>query len=229
LLESVLITEGLPGYVPLHDVHATTAPEFQSALGRFLRHMHEAGVVYLDISPKNILYSAAKQQFCLLDIDKVEFHATLNEPQRIEHIAVFHSRFPLGPAFYDGYGSGLSRHAAEIDKRANVVRRACISGWSRRCLKHPHAVGTKRIGGLRWHIRLAYWDSQLENVLRNPDAADNATGFVVDCLRHHSAKKAYRRAYFRELSGERVLRPVAVAEKRVLGFAVRGYFVAKAP
>ncbi len=229
LLESVLITEGLPGYVPLREVHVATAPEFQSALGRFLRHMHEAGIVYLDISPKNILYSVTKQEFCLIDIDKAELHATLNKPRRIEHIAVFHSRFPLSAAFYDGYGSGLSRHATEIDRRAVAIRQARVARFSRLCLRQRHEVTSKRIGGLRWHIRLAYLDSQLEGVLRNPDGVDNASGFVVDCLRHHSAKRAYRQAYYRELSGENVPRPVAAADKRVLGFVVRGYFVAKVP
>jgi hypothetical protein len=44
LLESVLITEGLLGCVSLLAFSESGTPTFQSALGRFLRHMHDAGV-----------------------------------------------------------------------------------------------------------------------------------------------------------------------------------------
>ena len=107
LLESVLITEGLPGYVSLLTFSGSKTPPFQSALGKFLRQMHDAGIVYLDISPKNVLYSSFDNKFCLIDIDKAELHDTLDERQRIDHITVFHSRFPLTAAFYEGYGNDV--------------------------------------------------------------------------------------------------------------------------
>jgi len=230
LLESVLITEGLPGYVPLQTSPESQTPAVQSALGRFMRQMHEAGVVYLDITPRNIMHSASEKNFCLLDLDKAEFHDTLDEPQRIEHIAALRSRFPLTAAFYDGYGNDMARHAVEIDRRAAAIRRAYLAGLSRRCLKHRHEVTTKRIGGLKWHIRLADLDDKLERVLQQVEAgAGDANGFVVNRFAFHSGKEAYRRAYGKELSGEPTPRPVAAADKRILGVVVRGYFVTKAP
>ncbi len=230
LLESVLITEGLPGYVNLLAFPGSGTPAFQSALGRFLRHMHDAGVVYLDISPKNVLYSASDNKFCLIDIDKVELHDALDERQRIDHITVFRSRFPLTPSFYDGYGNQVARHTADIEKQAAAMERARVERVSRICLTHRHEVTTKRIGGLKWHIRIADLDENLERVLREPDSGTAAAnGFVVNRLTFHSGKEAYRRAYGQELSGKPGLRPVAAADKRILGVLVRGYFVAKVP
>ena len=230
LLESVLITEGLPGYVPLLKCPASRTPEFQSALGRFLRQMHDAGIIYLDISAKNVLYSASDNKFCLVDIDKAELRDALDERQRIDHITVFRSHFALTASFYDGYGNQVARHAAAIDKQAAELERARLARLSRVCLTHRHEVATKRIGPLKWHVRIKYFDEKLERVLQQPDSgAAAANGFVVNRLAFHSGKEAYRRAYGLELSGKPGPRPVAAADKRILGVVVRGYFVAKAP
>jgi lipopolysaccharide kinase (Kdo/WaaP) family protein len=230
LLESALITEGLPGYVPLLMCPESRTPAFQSALGRFLRQMHDAGIVYLDISSKNVLYSASNNKFCLIDIDKAELHDALDERQRIDHITVFRSHFPLTAAFYDGYGNQMALHAADIDNRAAAMERARLERVSRVCLKHRHEVTTKRIGPLKWHVRIKYFDEKLERVLQQPDSgAGSANGFVLNRLAFHSGKEAYRRAYGQELSGKPGPRPVAAADKRILGIVVRGYFVAKVP
>jgi tRNA A-37 threonylcarbamoyl transferase component Bud32 len=230
LLESVLITEGLPGYVALQMSAESKTPEFQSGLGRFLRQMHDAGIIYLDISAKNVLYSASENKFCLIDIDKAEFRGSLDERQRIDHITVFRSHFPLTTAFYDGYGNQMARHAADIDKHAADLERARLERLSRVCLTHRHEVTTKRIGPLKWHVRIQDFDEKLERVLQQPDSgAATANGFVVHRLAYHSGKEAYRRAYGRELSGQPGPRPVAAADKRILGVVVRGYFVAKVP
>jgi tRNA A-37 threonylcarbamoyl transferase component Bud32 len=230
LVESVLITEGPSGYVPLLQSPESQTPELQSTLGRFLRQMHDAGIVYLDISPKNVLHSASKGEFCLIDVDKAELHDALTERQRIDHISVFHSRFPLTAAFYDGYGRDMASHASRIEQRASAMRRAFIAGVSRRCLNHRHEVATRRIGGLKWHILISDLDENLERILHHPDdAAGNDSGFVVNRFAFHSGKQAYRRSYGKELAGEPVPRPVAAADKRVLGFVVRGYLVTKAP
>jgi tRNA A-37 threonylcarbamoyl transferase component Bud32 len=229
LLESVLITEGLPGYAPLSMCPESGTPEFQAVLGRFLRQMHDAGVVYLDISPKNVLHSKSEGKFCLIDVDKAELHASLDPRQRINHIAVFHSRFPLTAAFYDGYGGNMAEQASEIDRQASAIRREYIAGVSRRCLRHRHEVTTKRIGGLKWHVRLSDLDGNLERILQHPDDRTTTTGFVVNRLAFHSGKEAYRSSYGKELSGEPTPRPVAAADRRILGVVVRGYFVAKTP
>lgn len=230
LLESVLITEGLPGYAQLLMCPEPKTPEFQSALGRFLRQMHDAGIVYLDISAKNVLYSTTDNKFCLIDIDKAELHDSLDERQRIEHITIFRSRFALTTAFYDGYGNQAARHAADIDRQAAAMEQARVARLSRVCLKHRHEVTTKRIGLLKWHVRINDFDEKLERVLQQPDSgAGSANGFVVNRLDFHSGKEAYRRAYGQELAGQPGPRPVAAADKRILGVVVRGYFVTKVP
>jgi hypothetical protein len=192
--------------------------------------MHDAGILYLDISAKNVLYSAAEHEFCLIDIDKVQLCPTIDEQQRVTHLVTFRSRFTLSAAFYDGYGGGFSRHAAEIDQRAAAMRRTRVARFSRICLRHSHEVAKKRVGGLNWHIRRAYLNENLEKVLRDPEGhADNAGDFIINRFSYRSGKEAYRKAYAIELAGESAPRPVAAADKRVLGFVVRGYFVAKSP
>ena len=110
------------------------------------------------------------------------------------------------------------------------MRRARVARFSRICLSHSHEVIRKRIGGLTWHIRRAYLDERLERVLQTPDSPmDDLSGFVVTRLAFRSGKEAYRKAYGIELTGEPAPRPVAAADKRVLGFVVRGYLVAKPP
>ena len=230
LLESTLITEGLPGYELLSTIGDPDAPELQCALGRFVRRMHDVGVVYLDIAPQNLVYARGEHKFCLIDVDKVAFLPAVDEQRRVAHLAVFHSRFSLTEAFYESYGGGIARRAAEIAERAKVIRAVTMTRLSRRCLKHAHEVVTRRIGGLKWHIHRAYLDETLEKILENPDAfLGTANGFVVQRFRSRSAKQAYREAYRRERLGEAALRPVAAVDKRVLGFVVRGYFVAKLP
>lgn len=230
LLESALITEGLPGYGMLVEIADANATEIQSALGAFLRQMHDAGILYLDISPKNVLYSRAERRFCVLDIDKVELHSAIDDDRRAAHLAVFHARFPLTDAFYQGYGGAMVRRANEIGERAKAVRAAIAAQQARRCLKHTHEVDTKRIGGLTWRIRRTCSDAHLEKILQDPNAQDSATnGFIITTRRFHSAKQAYREAYRRERLGETAPRPVAAADKRLFGFVVRSYFVAKTP
>jgi tRNA A-37 threonylcarbamoyl transferase component Bud32 len=230
LLESVLITEGLPGYVPLLICPKSNSPEFQTLLGQFLRQMHDAGIIYLDISAKNVLYSAIEKKFCLIDIDKAELHNSLDEQRRIDHITVFRSHFALTASFYDGYGNQVALHATDIDKQAAAMQRARLERLSRVCLKHQHEVTTKRIGSLKWHIRIKYFDEKLERILQQPNSgAASPDGFVVNRRAFHSGKAAYRRAYGEELSGKPGPRAVAAADKRILGVVVRGYFVAKVP
>jgi len=151
--------------------------------------MHDAGVVYLDISPKNVLYSASDNKFCLIDIDKVELHDALDERQRIDHITVFRSRFPLTPSFYDGYGNQVARHTADIEKQAAAMERARVERVSRICLTHRHEVTTKRIGGLKWHIRIADLDENLERVLREPDSGTRLPMVLSSIASHFTPAK----------------------------------------
>ena len=105
-----------------------------------------------------------------------------------------------------------------------------MARWSRICLRHSHEVVKKRIGGLLWHIRHEYLNESLERILKDPDRQmdnHNPNGLVVCRLAFRSGKQAYRKAYGSELMGESAPRPVAAADKRVLGFVVRGYFVTK--
>lgn len=227
LMESALVSEGPAGYESLTALADVTAAEIQHPLGEFVRRMHDAGVLYLDISRQNVLYSAHDRAFCLIDVDKVSVHSSLTDERRRENLAFFQSFMPLTAAFFEGYGHGFVAHASVIARHAEAIRQARLRQWARRCLAHTNRVGVHRLGGLKWHVRLEFLDDQLRRLLASPDGAAN--GFVVHRMRFRSAKAAYREAYHRELCGQRTARPVAAADKRVLGIVWRGYFIAKMP
>jgi tRNA A-37 threonylcarbamoyl transferase component Bud32 len=230
LLQSTLITEGMESYEALSAVRDPASADLQFALGRFLRRIHDAGVLYLDISAKNVLYSPVDHAFCLLDVDKVAMASRQDAPQRVDNLIFFCSYFPLTGKFFEGYGDDLVG-ADQIRQRAEALRRARLAKWAGRCLKHKHEVITKRLGGLKWHIRLAHLDARLENVLQDPARhLGNASGFVVQKLRFRSAREAYRQAYHRELLGDAATpQPVAAAERRILGIVWHGWLVTLPP
>ena len=109
-----------------------------------------------------------------------------------------------------------------------------LSGARQASITHLPDAPSRSDHQTNWRLEVAYSHRQsrrkLERILQQPDSkAATANGFLVTRLAFRSGKQAYRNAYGKELSGEPGPRPVAAADKRVLGVVVRGYFVAKAP
>jgi hypothetical protein len=228
LLKSVLITEGPSGYAPLAEAANLQAPELQHAFGRFVRQLHELGVLQPDFHPHNLLYSPHDRMFCLMDLDKVRLSRGLNKECRAENLAMLQAWTLITPSFHDGYGA-LPEPAAEIARRAAAVRRRYQAGWARRCLRHAHEIEVVRVGDLRWLVRRTAHTSRLNEVLARPDATSAGNNYIIERreFSFHAARRAYRRAFYQELLGDTGLRPVAVGEKRWLGLCVCDYFVAE--
>jgi tRNA A-37 threonylcarbamoyl transferase component Bud32 len=112
----------------------------------------------------------------------------------------------------------------------------------------------KRLGGLKWHIRLSWWNDRLQKILENPDeflekeaeilkksgssTVGRADGFVVkrsnkrkigcllkDVFRSSRARVQYQKAQDLELAGIATPRPVATTDRRLLRVLFCSYFV----
>ena len=228
LLGSTLITEGLPGYVVLRSLGTLSSPELQFALGRFLRRVHDAGVLHLDITPKNILYSAAGHEFCLMDVDKVVCRNKLSREERTDNLVSLAARVPLTARFYEGYGSDVAFDAEEIAQLAQARWHIWMTQISRRWRKHTHEIDRQQVGELHWYVRTALADEHLRRLMENPEAfcVNGIEGLTVRRFGLGAARRAYQEAYRQELLGQTRFRPVAVGEKRVWGVCLRSYFVA---
>jgi len=222
LLESAVITECPATY----EAVKALAPELQEAFGRFVRQLHGAGVLHLDCHPKNLLYSAVERRFCLVDLDKIELHRRLDDRQRFDNLVLIVARVPLTKAFYDGYGGEMAGRADEIAAEAKKTRRMLKARVARHWRAHRENIVVREVGGLRWLVRADAECPELQVVLENPDRDDAQYEVQRFTNTIRAARTDYRRAYRRELIGETDAKPVAVGEKRILGFCLRSYFVA---
>ena len=71
LEESLLVTEGLPGFTVVSSQMDTTAADLQRSLGAFVASMHTAGITHQDLHPSNLVYSQQTQELKLIDLDKI--------------------------------------------------------------------------------------------------------------------------------------------------------------
>jgi tRNA A-37 threonylcarbamoyl transferase component Bud32 len=230
LLESALLTEGTAGFSPLKGRADLDAPALQQALGAFMRRMHDAGVLYLDLAPQNVLYSPATGELCLIDVNRVSVRRRQSLQARVDHLVLLQARMPLTAAFYEGYGKEFAARAGEIGRQAQLKREWVMRRLSGHWDKHTHQLIEKRSGGLRWRVRRAHDDPKLATVLEDPErfCGHAAEGFFVQRFGFARARRAFREAYNRELMGKGGPRPVAVGEQRVLGICLRSYFVSTA-
>jgi tRNA A-37 threonylcarbamoyl transferase component Bud32 len=230
LMESVVITEGLDGFVPMKGRHDLGSPAFDRELGRFLRQMHDAGVIYLDLAPQNLMYAPTQNAFCLIDVDKVSLRDRQSEQARIDNLIFLACRWPLTPGFYEGYGREYERYAEEIAERAQTERELIFRRLSRRWRQHEHDLIAVQAGDLCWLVRRAYDIDSLKGILADPDSYCDGSGkrFLVQRFGFAKGRRAYREAYRLELLGRAQTRPVAVGEKRAWGICWRSYFIGSA-
>jgi tRNA A-37 threonylcarbamoyl transferase component Bud32 len=228
LLQSTLITEGLPGYSILKGSANLSSSELQYALGQFLRHVHDAGVIYHDLAPQNVLYSPVSQAFCFLDVDKVACRKRLRRKERRDNIVLLALRMPLADPFYEGYGKDRPQDAERIAERAQTEWQKVMTRMSRRWRKHTHEIAFQRIGEIQWYVRTALADERLHRLMEDPETfcVHGVEGLSMRRFGLAAARRAYQEAYRLELLGQTCSRPVAVGEKRMWGICLRSYFVA---
>ena len=247
LIETALVTLAPEGYTTLHEVPDAGRPEIQSALGHFLLRMHEAGVALRDLHAKNLLYSAAANAFCLVDLDTVTVRSRVSLATRVDHLARLHYRVPLSAHFYDAYNKFSRVDPDAVARLAPLQRRS-------RCLKSNRDFDRIELGGLSWWVRRQSLTLELRSILEAPDAflerearllkreshsivgsghavvvkrvrGRGPLGLLKGLFRWPPARRVYRKAYHLELAGIPSARPVAVSARRVCGFPTQSYFV----
>jgi tRNA A-37 threonylcarbamoyl transferase component Bud32 len=251
LLESLLITEGVEG-VPLNMCASQQSPATQFALGRFMRQMHERGVLQRDLH-HNIMVRDQPLELQRVDVYHAEVKPALSERERRDNIAFLNISMALTDEFFRGYGWDADQ-ARRVRERTREMRRDRYHGRSSRALKTNAEFASRRFGGLRWQVRLPFLDGTLQAILSAPDrclaecgallkdgraaTVGARGGFVLkrsnfrrgvwvlkNIFRPSRARVAYRRAYHLELAGVPTARPVAVAEKRCGRLLLRSYLL----
>ncbi len=238
LEESILITEGFEG-VPLTELRM---PDWSGVL-RFLKEMHDRGVVQPDLHVGNLLACPHSGELRLIDFGHVQFKKRVSEAERLENLAflALSAPIPLSP---------------EVEELRQKLRRRVYRKRSRRCLKDNREFGRERGGRMTWRIRLPFLGESLRKLIEDPDRLlENgccvlkagrtttigcwdglvlkrfnlvkAANIVKDLFRGSRAERSYRLAYHLELLGIPTARPVAFADRRKAGFPVSSFFVAK--
>lgn len=252
LQESILITEGPPGFVPLKSLESSA--RLQMALGKFLRRLHERAVFHSDLHASNLLYSEQTNEFCLVDLDNMQIVSSLSREQRMDALATLHRRFPLTSDFFGNYDPAFSTCSAEIEELAQRKHRAGIPRKLKLLFQSRAAFARKKAGGLTWHVRVHQQSDLLESILQKPDEflerraalLKDGTRSTVGCVDHlvlkrfnfkkissvifdlfraSRARHAFRIARHLELLKIPTPRPIACADRRRFGFVLQSYFV----
>lgn len=168
LLESILITEGFDG-IPLSKCRDHQSPAVQIALAKLLRLMHDRGVLQPDLH-HNILVRAEPLELRRIDVDRGELRHALTDAERIDNLAYLNIFVPLGEHFFETYGGDIAL-AQRVRQRSLLIRRRLAARRSRRCLETNLRFESYKLGGLKWWVRLEFFDDKLRRLLENPDAA----------------------------------------------------------
>jgi len=236
LQESILITEAFAGR-PLDEAASVDA----QAVLTFVGKLHDCGVLQRDLHPGNILVNTATGELRLVDLHGIEIKATVAAAERAANLAFLGMHLPLP----------LAREVRQLSAR---LRLPYLAQRARRCLKHNREFAPQRHGGLRWQVRLPFVNDAVRGILAAPDAflasraeilkpgrsatVGKADGLVLkrynlrklvnllkDLCRPSKARRAYQKAYHLELAGVPTARPLATADRRVLGLLLRSYLL----
>lgn len=253
LRESILITEAFDGQ-SLLEFPGRNSAHLQSALGKFVRHMHDRGVVQFDLAP-NILVRAEPLEMRRVDVHHAVIKDSLSTDERLDNLAFTNVLLPLTDSFFDGYGwhGDLVKQTL---RRSDVLRRSFLHRRSRRCLKQNAEFSSNESGGLCWQLRLPFLNHAAENILHGPDeflaaraeilkpgrasTVGRADGLVLkrynlrvrklenlvkDVFRSSKARRAFHKSYHLELVGISTARPIATADARRACVLLRSYLL----
>jgi tRNA A-37 threonylcarbamoyl transferase component Bud32 len=226
--ESVLLTEGFDGLpldeIPNADLHAVL---------RFVRQMHDAGVLQQDLHPGNLLVGRTSNEIRLVDLHGIHLKASLSPLERDQNLA------RLGASIRLPLGDDLLALSAACRRRLQHQR-------SRRCLRHNRDFAPWRAGPWKGWARVASLTDTARKILQDPDAflakrarllkagrsatvgaADHLVlkrynfrkpgNALKDLFRASKARRAYQKGYHLELAGIPTAKIVATVDRRCCG------------
>ena len=234
--ESILVTEGFDGLPLIHVPGVDPA-----AVQRFVEHMHDQGVLQEDLHPGNLLVDKETFELRLVDLHGTRVLPQLSAGQRDTNMALLRVFLPIAVS-------------PEVERLSAARRRTLFYERSRRWARHNRDFVPVRLGGLKWQVRSGFRSAAVDRVLADPDGflksraqilkpgrtstVGKADGLVLkrfnfrklenivkDLFRPSRARRAFRAAYHLELLGIPTARPIAAADRRILGVLVRNYLL----
>ncbi|MCX7825278.1 MAG: lipopolysaccharide kinase InaA family protein [Verrucomicrobiae bacterium] len=220
LLEATLVTEGLTGFDDIEGVvqkqyggciGAAPAPlrrRFARELGKFVRLLHDRGVLQVDLHPANIMVRVGHNgvpEFRLVDLDGIELHRRLSRSQRMANLVTLNNYFGprtnrtdrlrfLRAYLGDDNATRLPQLAREIERDSEQALKQYRRARAERCLKSNRDFAIRRAGGLTWHVRRSALNCGLETVLESADRLVEQRGAQIKDSR--SATIARAQGYF---------------------------------
>ena len=195
LLEATLVTEGLVDFEDIEDffqkqydsrvsdVPAHLRRSFARELGKFLRLVHDRGVLQVDLHPANIMVRVGENglpEFRLVDLDGIELYRRLNRSQRLANLVTLNNYFGprtsrtdrlrfLRAYLGDDPAGRMAPLAREIERVSEQALKQYRRVRAKRCLKSNRDFTLRHGAGLDWHIRRSALGSRLETVMEAPD------------------------------------------------------------
>ena len=234
--ESILITEGFDGA----QLDETEGVE-PACVKAFIERMHAEGVLQMDLHPANLLVGRATKELRLVDLHGTVVRGRLKPAEREVNLAILRGYVPIDVP-------------ERVQKLSVQLRRRRIWERSGRCLRNNQDFRSDIFGSLEWQYRTPLTDPEARKIFADPDGflrdrakplkrGRSATvgaggGFVLkrynlrrlsrlvkDLFRSSPGHASFRKAYHLELLHIPTARPVAAAEKRVLFFLLKSYFL----
>ena len=194
LQEASLITEGLPGWETISDflaghgegrmraVEPGLRQAFARELGKFVRLLHDRGVLQVDLHGSNILMRVVSGQpeFRLVDLDGIIVHRRVPWSGRVANLITLHIYFALHSSradrlrFLCAYlGDDKAARLPKLSRRIESVAARAVKFSRReralRCLKINRDFGRLKGAGLVWHGRRDLFNTEAEVVIENPN------------------------------------------------------------
>ncbi|MBI5395354.1 MAG: hypothetical protein HZA91_08685 [Verrucomicrobia bacterium] len=194
LQEATLVTEGLSGWETISDFLAghgggrtrAVAPGLRQAfareLGKFVRLLHDRGVLQVDLHGSNILMRVmgGRPEFRLVDLDGIIVHRLVPRSERFANLVTLHIYFTLCSSradrlrFLRAYlGDDKASRLPKLSRRIESVAARAVKFYHReraqRCLKNNRDFGLLKGAGLVWRARRDPFNTEAEVVIENPN------------------------------------------------------------
>jgi tRNA A-37 threonylcarbamoyl transferase component Bud32 len=272
--ESTLISERFPGGVELSAAlregrlgHSARLSIIGAAADLF-RRLHDAGVIHRDPHLQNLLLvdGLAAPRLIPIDLRRIRVRRSLPDRARKENLALlavatrllasrsdrrrFIERY-LGPA---APAAARKSFLADVEARGARILRRLAPVRVRKSLDGNRRFERRRVGGIRWHIRLAAAGAELESLLADPEApfrdprallksgrsstvarwgrwvvkrfnVKRRRNLIIDRFRLSRPRRNFARALLLENLGIPTAPAIAAGERRVRGLVAGGYLV----
>jgi tRNA A-37 threonylcarbamoyl transferase component Bud32 len=152
-------------------------------LGRFVRLLHDRGVLQVDLHGSNLLMrvpASGRPEFRLVDLDGIKLHRFVRWPDRVANLITLHVYLATRSTradrlrFLRAYlGEGDAERLPALARRIESASGNALKNYRReraeRCLKVNRDFTRTRGAGLRWQTRRSVPRADLEMLIDSPN------------------------------------------------------------